>query len=97
MPSTPRAVALLDHAQQLAAAEEAAGREVMMIQVTCYASLGLYEKKYQVAGMKQNMVLETAYMVKYVRQAPTNTTCHSSIAHMGVSHTHGEWAAALER
>ena len=28
---------------------------------------------------------------------PTNTTSHSNTAHMGVSHTHGMWAAALER
>ena len=28
---------------------------------------------------------------------PTNTTSHSITAHMGVSHTYGAWAAALER
>ena len=28
---------------------------------------------------------------------PTNTTSHSNTADMGVSHTHGVWAAALER
>ena len=35
--------------------------------------------------------------VEYGRQALTSTTSHSITAHTGLSHTHGVWAAALER